>query len=265
MPVSITNEIIQDTWDASKFRAALASKLLSVGYIQEATSGSESIFRINAPNSPSPKDRAYLRTLIEQPSGNSIKLQCWMGDGISGLTLTPNTIPIFADQTFNNALFLNYNGGENFPIRWVTFNSTELKLVAGYRSDNNAALFSFGYLFPSVKPVWWPNTCLYGFAVTRDAGSFRVIPGNPFSTNYVDLVFNPTFFPSNTNPGGTRDIVKRLILCPSAGDGVAGLTSSDLGVIAANGLGILAQPPTSEGQTWMNLRSGAWSLAVRIA
>lgn len=265
MPVAITNQIINDAWNASKFRAMLASRLLSIGYVQEATSGDESIFRINAPNSPSPKDRAYLKTLIEQPSGNSIKMQCWMGDGISGMTLTPNTIPIFADQTFNNALFLNYTGGENFPIRWVTFDSTELKLVAGFRSDNNSSLFTFGYLFPAIKPNWWPNTCLYGFGVTRDAANFRVIPGNPYSPDSIQLQYNPTSFPNNMNPGGTRDIVKRLIICPSNGDGVAGLTSSDLGIIAANGLGILAQPPTSEGQTWMNVRNNAWSLAVRIA
>ncbi|WP_226594900.1 hypothetical protein, partial [Microseira wollei] len=88
MPVQFTSEIINEVWDASKYRATLNYKLISVGYRQEAAAGNEAVFSWDAPLSPAAKDRAYLKYLIEQPSGTSIKIQLWQGDGNDGLTLT---------------------------------------------------------------------------------------------------------------------------------------------------------------------------------
>ncbi|MFB2979682.1 hypothetical protein [Microseira sp. BLCC-F43] len=264
MPVATNIEIINDTWNADKFRATLASKLLSIGYAQEAASGNEAVFRINAPNSSTVKPRAFLRTVVEQ-SGNSIKFQAWMGDGASQLTLTPNAVPLFAAQTFNNALFINYNSDENFSIKWITFSSSEVALVCGCRPDNNTSLFSVGFLFPIVKPAWWPATALYAFgASNRDIPHFRLLPGNPFSPNYVDLSFHLANQPSGFNPGGRPDVNRRIILCSSVGSGFVGLTSTDFGTIAASGLPQLSLNSDS-GQNWVNIRGGSWSFAIRVA
>lgn len=265
MPVAYTSQIITDTWDATKYRATLNSKLIAVGFTQDAVSGNEAVFSWDAPLSPAPKDRAYLKYLIEQPSGTNIKIQLWQGDGASGLTLTPNTIGISSDANFNNAVNVNYGSNENFPLRWVTFQSAEIAMVAAFRPDNNAGQAIAGFLCPSVKPTWWPNSSLYAFAPSgNDLARLRILPGNPFSPNHHLMLYSPEYFPSGLNPGGTRDLLRRLILCSETSLGIAGFTSSDFGILAASGLNPLAQV-NLDGQTWTNLRSGSWSFAVRIA
>lgn len=265
MPVQFSSEIINDTWDAAKYRAALNSKLISIGYRQEAASGNEAVFSWDAPLSASPKDRAFLKYQIDQPTGTNIKIQLWQGDGVSGLTLTPNTIGISSDANFNNAVNINYTSNENFPIRWVTFKSEEIAMVEAVRTDNNTGLMSAGFICPAVKPSWWNNNSLYSFAPnSNDINRFRVLPGNPLSPSQHEILFNPESFPTNLNPGGTRDLLKRLALCSATGGGIVGLTSSDFGIIAANGLTPLSQM-TLDGQTWVNVRTGNWSLAMRIA
>ncbi len=264
MPAAFTSEIITDTWDATKYRATLNSKLIQIGYRQEASSGGEGIFSWDSPLSVAPKDRAFLKYLVEQPSGTTIKIQLWQGDGVSGTTLTPNTIGISSDANFNNAVNLNYGAGENFPLRWVTFKSEEIALVCAIRPDNQSALISAGFLCPAVKPSWWSNNSLYAFAPSSsDIGRFRVLPGNPLSPSFHDIVLNPESFPTSINPGGTRDILRRAILVSATGLGVVGLTSSDFGIMAAAGLNPLSQV-TLSGQTWVNIRGNNWSFAVRI-
>ncbi|MFB2980865.1 hypothetical protein [Microseira sp. BLCC-F43] len=265
MPVAFTSEIVNDTWDAAKYRAALNSKLISIGFRQETASGNEAVFSINAPSSEAPKDRSYLKYLVEQPSATNIKIQLWQGDGNNGLTLTPNTIGISSDAIFNTAVNINYSHNENFQIRWVTFKSDEIALVCACRSDNNTALMSLGFIFPAIKPTWWGSTSLYAFAPNGgDIGRFRVLPGNPMNPSQHDVLFNAESFPVNANPGGTRDTLKRLILSSSTGNAICGQTSSDLGIIAAGGLPHLHQH-SIDGQTWITVRGGNWSFAVRIA
>ena len=265
MPVAFTSEIINDVWDATKYRAMLTSKLISIGYTQESTSGNEAVFSWDAPLSSSPKDKAYLKYLIDQPTGTTIKIQLWQGDGSSGVTLTPNTIGISSDNTFNNAVSVNYGSNENFPIKWITFKSQEIALVCTVRPDNNVGLCSAGFICPAIKPSWWPTTSLYSFAPNgADIARFRILPGNPLSPNYSDASFNPEYFPLNQNPGGTRDLLKRITLCSATSGGIIGMTSSDFGILASNGLNPLSQV-TLDQQIWVNIRSGSWSFAVRVS
>ncbi|WP_226594931.1 hypothetical protein, partial [Microseira wollei] len=197
--------------------------------------------------------------------GTSIKIQLWQGDGNDGLTLTPNTIGISSDANFNNAVNINYGSTENFPIRWTTFQSQEIAMVVAIRPDNNAGLCSAGFLCPAVKPNWWPHSSLYPEAPNRnDIGKFRVLPRNPLSPNHHEILFNPASFPASINPGGTRDLLKRIVLCSSTQGGIVGMTSSDFGIIISSGLNSLSQL-TIDGQTWVNIRMNWWSLAVRIS
>jgi len=210
-------------------------------------------------------DRAYLKYLIEQPSDTTIKVQLWQGDGNDGLTLTPNTIGISSDANFNNAVNINYGDTENFPIKWVTLQSQEIAMVVAVRPDNNAGLCSAGFICPAVKPNWWPSSSLYAEAPNgNDISRFRVRSGNPLSPNHHEILFNPENFPRSINPGGTRDLLKRIVLCSSTQGGIVGLTSSDFGIITSGGLSSLSQL-TIDGQTWVNIRVNWWSLAVRIA
>lgn len=262
MPVAFTSEIISDTWDAAKFRSILSSKLIGIGYRQENASGAELIFSWDAPLSPAPKDRAFLRVLTENPNATTIKIQAWQGDGSSGTTLT-NSTSIFTDA-ISGAAVINYGAAENFPIRWVTFQSGEIAIVAAMRTDSSQGFYALGFLSPSTKASWWPSNCLYGFAPNAlDCSRFRCLSGNPFTPGFQDLLFNPEAFALGANPGGSRDIVKRAILCAGNGGGVVGITSSDFGVMAASGLAPLTQT-SLDGQTWVNLRGGGWSFAIRI-
>lgn len=265
MPAQYSSEIINDTWNADKYRAFLNSKLISIGYRQEAAAGNEAVFSIDAPQSGPPKDRAYLKYLVEQPNSTTIKVQLWQGDGSNGLTLFPNTIGIATDANFNNAINVTYGANENFQLRWVTFKSDEIALVGAVRSDNNAGLMTAGFIFPSVKPAWWGSTSLYAFAPSNsESGRFRILPGNPLSPNHHEIAFNPEHFPSSPNPGGTRDLLRRLVFCSTLGNAICGMTSSDGGIIACSGLPHFFQHEIS-GQTWISIRGGNWSPAVRIA
>ncbi|GET37154.1 hypothetical protein MiSe_19070 [Microseira wollei NIES-4236] len=115
-------------------------------------------------------------------------------------------------------------------------------MVVAVRTDNNAGLCSAGFICPAIKPNWSPNNSLYSFAPNgNDISRFRVLPGNPLSPNHHDILFNPENFPANINPGGTRDLLKRIVLCSSTQGGIVGLTSSDFGIIASNGLNNLSQ------------------------
>jgi len=79
MPVAFTQETITQQWSAALLRAAITTKILSMGgWVQDAgTSGSELHFSIDAPLTSAPKDRAYLRLLVEQSTATNIKIQAW--------------------------------------------------------------------------------------------------------------------------------------------------------------------------------------------
>jgi hypothetical protein len=49
MPGQFRSEIINETWDAVKYRGVLNSKLISIGYRQEAASGNEAVFSWDVP------------------------------------------------------------------------------------------------------------------------------------------------------------------------------------------------------------------------
>jgi hypothetical protein len=99
-------------------------------------------------------------------------------------------------------------------------------MVCAIRPDNNAGLMSAGFVCPSIKPTWWPDNSLYAFAPNgNDISRFRILPGNPLSPNHHDILFNPENFPIHINPGGTRDLLKRIVLCSSTQGAVVGLSS----------------------------------------
>ncbi|MFB2983394.1 hypothetical protein [Microseira sp. BLCC-F43] len=87
MPVGFKEEIVADNWNADKFRSALVSRLINVGYSQVVAAGNDLIFSIKAPNSSTQKDSALLRLLVEQSSGTNIKTQVWQGDEVNGNNL----------------------------------------------------------------------------------------------------------------------------------------------------------------------------------
>jgi hypothetical protein len=260
MPVQFKEEIITDVWNADKFRAALVSRLISVGFSQVAGAGNDLIFSVKAANSSTEKESAFLRLLVEQSTGTNIKTQLWQGDGINGNTLI-NSASVMSDphQSTNN---IGYGASESFPIKFVSLSSPEVKLVAWQRSDNQAGLGTAGFIFPSKKSQWWPSSSLFAFAATSwDLNGLRCLPGNSYGPAFADFSFYPEGFPNNVNFGGTRDLVKRIIICKDGG--VAAETSPDIGVLAAGGMGQLGQHEIN-GEVWLNVRN-ARSIAFRIA
>ncbi|MFB2970385.1 hypothetical protein ACE1CD_15535 [Aerosakkonema sp. BLCC-F183] len=260
MPVKRTENIVVDVWNADKFRAALVSALIALGYKQVAGSGNDLIFSIAAPLSKPPKDQAYLRVLVEQLSVTNIRTQVWQGDGVNQNTLL-NSAPIMVEAV-GNANIIGYGSGESFPIKFVAFDSAEVKLVCWMRSDNQQSIGNAGFIFPSMKSESWPDNSLFAFAATHvDFGALRCLPGNPYGPGWQDFSPYHEGFPNNVNFGGNRDILKRLIV--SREGGIAGQTSPDIGILAAGGMGQLAEYE-SGGEVWVNIRN-ARSLAFRVA
>ncbi|MFB2983393.1 hypothetical protein [Microseira sp. BLCC-F43] len=157
---------------------------------------------------------------------------------------------------------IGYGSNESFPIKFVSLSSPEVKLVAWHRADNQQGLGNAGFIFPAKKSQWWNETSLFAFAATgTDVNSLRCLPGNSYGPSFADFSFFPEGFPNGVNFGGTRDLVKRII-CSRDG-GVAAESSSDIGVLAAGGMGQLAQHEINS-EVWVNIRN-ARSIAFRIA
>lgn len=262
MPIQFKEEIISDTWNADKFRAALVSRLISISYEQVAGTGNNLIFSVSATNSSAEKKSAFLRLLVEQSSATEIKTQAWQGDGVS-YGIKDNTLLNSANIIVDpQSSIISSAGSEPFTIKFVSLSSPEVKLVAWHRSDNEAGLGAIGFVFPSKKSQWWPASSLFAFAPTsRDFAGLRCVPGNPYIPTPADVSFFPEGFPNGTNFGGTRDLIKRLIICKEGG--VAAETSPDIGVLAASGMGQLAQHEVN-GEVWLSIRN-ARSIAFRIA
>ncbi|XWK89453.1 MAG: hypothetical protein U7127_05145 [Phormidium sp.] len=260
MPIQFKEEIIADTWNADKFRSALVSRLIAIGFAQVGGSGNDLIFSVKAPNSSTTKAEANLRVLVEQSSGTNIKTQIWQGDGVNGNTLlNPTSVMSDPHNTTNN---ISYGANESFTVKFVSLSSPEVKAVLWQRSDNQYGLGNAGFIFPSKKSQWWPETSLFAFAsANSDLNGLRCLPGNSYGPGHADFSFFPEGFPNNVNFGGTRDLIKRIIICKDGG--VAAETSPDIGVLAAGGMGQLAQHEIN-GEVWVNVRN-ARSIAFRIA
>jgi len=260
MPVKRTENLTVDTWNADKFRGALVSSLIGLGYKQVSGSGNDLIFSIATLNSKPPKNQAYLRVLVEQTTGTNIRTQVWQGDAINGNTLV-NAAPVMAETagTSNN---IGYGSGESFPIKLVCFDSPEVKLVAWMRSDNQWGIGNAGFIFPAQKNELWPDNSLFAFAGNHvDAGGLRCLSGNPYGPGWQDFSPFHEGFPNGVNFGGKRDILKRLLVTRDGG--IAGITSPDIGILAASGLGQLAEYEDN-GEVWVNIRN-ARSIAFRVA
>lgn len=259
MPVKRTESIVVDTWNADKFRGALVSRLIGLGYKQVGGAGNDLIFSIAAPLSKPPKDQAYLRVLVEQTSATNIRTQVWQGDGVNQNTLL-NSAPIMSETagTGNN---IGFAAGESFGIKFVCFDSNEVKLVCWMRSDNQYALGNAGFIFPSMKSEAWPDNSLFAFAGHHvDMGALRCLAGNPYGPGWQDFSLFHEGFPNGVNFAGNRDILKRLIITREGG--IAAQTSPDIGTLAAAGMGHLAEYE-SDGEVWVNVRNGR-SLAFRV-
>ena len=85
---------------------------------------------------------------------------------------------------------------------------------------------------------------------------------NPLTNNTLELSYQLASAPSLLNPGGSRDLIRRIIITANNSGIVCGASSTDIGLIGANGLNPLSQVQ-DVNQTWVNLKSGS-SLALRI-
>lgn len=263
MPVAFEQETISQIWTAAQLRATFATKLPLLGFTQEYASGDDLIFSVDAPTI-APKDRAYLRINCSQPTGNQIKIQSWAGDGYSAGNLV-NISPLYTD-TISGSATISYTSGESFPLKVCTFKSAEIAWIGGFRSDNSSGLFNLGFLFPSVKPSDWPNSSLYAFHPSNlNANRLRLPLVNPVHSNYSDLTFGTETGLSGINNGGTRDLIKRLVLINESGARqVCAATSTDFALIAASGLPIFSQN-NFDGQVYVNLtNNGGNTIAIRI-
>ncbi len=260
MPVAFTQEIISQQWNAALLRSVVTNKMIALGYLSEGATGDDLFFSLDVPTT-APKDKGFIRLNIGNNTATNIRMQQWFSDSYTANALT-NPVISFNDAVSGSAN-IGYGSNEIFPIRFCTFKSSEIAALSLMRSDNNAGLATVGFLFPSVRASWWDNNSMYAFC-GGDAtfNSLRCYAVNQLSNGQVDLTFQPASAPSNINPGGTRDLIRRIIVSASGSGIVVGASSTDLGVIGAANLNALTQIQ-DQGQTWVNIRSGS-SLAVRI-
>jgi len=260
MPINFTQEIISQVWSSGTLRSVLTTKLVSIGYTLEESSGDDLFFSFDAPLSGAPKDRIFLRVKIESNTATNLKIQSWFGDGINGTTLLNQTNSFNDNQS--GAANIGFNANESFPIRFCSFSSQEVRVIGFLRNDNNSGLSILGFFFPLVKPAWWSSASIYGFAAgSSDCNSLRGCILNPVSPSAPEISYNLGCQINAINPGGGRDVVPRPILSCSAGF-ILGQFSSDVGILAANGLSPFSQH-NQGAEAWLPLKSGS-SLALRI-
>ncbi|MFB2833487.1 hypothetical protein [Floridanema evergladense] len=260
MPVAFTQEIIPQQWNAALLRSSITNKMIALGYLNESTSENDMYFSFDLPTA-APKDKGYLRINVSQPSGTSIKIQQWFSDAYTTNNLV-NSVSSFSDTT-GNSVSIGYGSNENFPIKFCTFKSPEIALLAVIRSDNNASNFNLGFVFPSVRPSWWDNNSLYGFCgAGNDYSILKSCIANQINNNSIDISYFLQSAPNVINPGGTRDLIRRIILSSCTGGIIVGATTTDIGIIGASGIPPLTQIQDSN-QVWVNLKTNN-SMAIRI-
>lgn len=129
--------------------------------------------------------------------------------------------------------------------------------------------YTLGIICPQNKPSWWDiNSWSWGFIFTDTSmAAFRGSSLSPYNTtNNYPSYLNTNYGMSGINlQTNRRDILTGIILFSNTSAGVAGRTSDDLIIAAANGSGrfdILSHPEsTNQYLILNNVTSG---LAVRI-
>lgn len=265
MPVAFTQEILSSGGLTSTvLRSWISTKLASIGYTKIYETGDDLYFSIDAPLSGSPKDLAYLRLNISQPSGTSIKCQMHIGDGFASNSLQ-NASPCYTDAFVGSPLF-SWGSGENVNIKFLTFKSPEIAWVGLFRSDNNQSIVNIGFVFPVVKPPTWNDNFLFAFAPKgANANSLTSPAVNPISSGATEVYFGLQSTPYNPDVSGERPLIKRLLLSSSANPQIVGQSSPDLAILASNSLSPF-QEYIRDGQTFINISNNAAPcFAVRIA
>lgn len=265
MPVAFTQEILSSSsLTSTLFRSWISTKLIAIGYTKVYETGDDLYFSIDAPLSGSPKDLAFLRVNVSQPSGTSIKIQLWAGDGFASNQLQ-NPTPCYTD-TFAGSPAFAWGSGENVNIKLCTFKSAEIAWLGGFRSDNSQGLFNIGFIFPVLKPPAWTNNFLFAFAPRGAGANSFVCPSiNPIMSGNTEIYFGLQATPSNPDISGERPLIKRLLLVSAANPQIVGQTSTDLAMLASNNLSPF-QEYVRDGQTFVNTcNNAAPCLAVRIA
>lgn len=259
MPVAFTQEVISNQWTAASMRNIITNKMVGLGYLSEGVSGDDLFFSFDLPTA-APKDKGYIRLNITNSTATNIKIQQWFSDSYTSNNLI-NPTSSFTDSV-GGAAIIGYSSNESFPIKFCTFKSSEIALLSLIRNDNFSGLATIGFIFPSIKATWWDNNAIYGFCGTDPTmTNLRSYGVNPMQPTYVELNLSSNL-PRLINPGGSRDLIRRILLIANNVGYVVGATTTDLGILGADGLTPLTQSQDNN-QTWVNIRGGS-SLAIRI-
>lgn len=252
MTVQRTETSIADSWDAVKFKVQMSTLLTSIGYVNIG-GVSPDCWSIQTPllNQPS-----YIKVTTTTISTTQFKIDWWMGDAIS----SPNTL---RNQITGITSTFTFTAGQVFTFRFLTFRSDEIRLVSFIYGDNTpASLNSIGVLIPTNKNSDWPSAmnCVFIPAAT-DLASFRCI--NPSTGALWDPIsINISVsYPTSTNLWGFRDLVKRIEVLNASG--ILAQFSSDVGILAANGLGYFGYFEQN-GEIWAPIRGNNWSVCFRV-
>lgn len=152
----------------------------------------------------------------------------------------------------------------------VQFNSlnagTEYKFVV---LTQGTIAYTLGVICPANKPSWWDiNSWSWGFCFTDTSmTAFRSSTLNPYNnpnnyTTYLNINSGMIGINLQTN---RRDILTGIVIFANSNAGVAGRTSDDLIIAAANGSGrfdILSHPESTN--QYLILNNVSSGLAVRI-
>lgn len=142
---------------------------------------------------------------------------------------------------------------------------SEYKFVVITQLGTSAIL---GIICPANKPDWWNvNTFPYGLVFNSTSlSNFTSCSLNPYSSNLYTSFFNATNFGLPNQQTNKRDVITEMVIISSSNRGVAGKTSSDIGMGACNGSGkfdLLTFPGSSLEYLVINNTPGG--LVIRTA
>lgn len=263
MPVATrTDSFVAATITQQNLYDGIKQAFVNAGYsapFDEFTSGTDkiAIYKVDVDTSKT-YGSAYLRIRVNTSLGIGSQIfSNWTVSTHAGLNGS-------SEIGFNNLPI-------NIQVNFVSLNANpEYKMVLLYQAGN---YYPLGYISPINRPLWWDlNNYPYVFIPhNTNFGNWRMCNLHPYfisGTNYqdCDTTLNNGRMGNANSITNRRDVLSSVIIYTQGNQGIAGKTSDDMVMVAANGatrFDTIQIPGDTKEYLLINPASGG--LAVRVA
>lgn len=270
MPVAYTSTVLSQLWTRSAIAAEIDTRMVAIGYtrrfLNTASNPCWGVYSIAAPNPGNIP--IFLRFRIGEINATTVDFDWGVGDGHPNVN--SETVNNISDAFEGGGRpQMSWSANEQFPLRFESFSSSEIKLVSVHRPGVNQHLNNVGLFFPSAKTSWWASSNkAYGFiARNQECSLFRTYKGSPVINN-TTVVCDMNIAWHNlvqVNKNGTKDTPIGSVSVTNGEGGWIGTFSSDFGLIHSGGMNTQSEQRSISGGNYQTRNNSGESLLIRTS